>query len=99
MLYKSKLLTLGTMEYSWDNLDEHWYMGQSGHLYSYWIILDCLGQVCIWVELLVQRRLCPVFVSDVGSPDIHEYFRRLTGCQRTPRFWGVTLDISDQRSP
>ena len=28
---------------------------------------------CIWVELPVQRRLCPIFVRDVGSPDIHEY--------------------------
>ena len=26
-----------------------------------------------WVELLVQRRLCPIFVSGVGLPDIHEY--------------------------
>ena len=25
------------------------------------------------VELLVQERLCPIFVSSVGSPDIHEY--------------------------
>ena len=43
-------------------------MGPSGHLYSYWIILDCLGQVCIWVELPVQRRLCPIFVNSVGYP-------------------------------
>ena len=28
---------------------------------------------CIWVELLVQRRLCPIFVNTVGLPDIHEY--------------------------
>ena len=90
MLYKSKLLTLETMVYSWDYLDEHWYMGPSGHLYSYWIILDCLGQVCIWVELPVQRRLCPIFVRDVGSADIHQCFRGLTGSQRTPGFWGVT---------
>ena len=48
-------------------------MGPSGHLYSYWIILDCLGQVCIWVELPIQRRLCPIFVNSVGLPDIHEY--------------------------
>ena len=41
---------------------------------SYWIILDSLGQVCIWVELLVQRRLCPIFMNSVGLPDIHEYF-------------------------
>ena len=27
----------------------------------------------LWVELTVQRRLCPIFVSRVGLPDIHEY--------------------------
>ena len=27
-----------------------------------------------WVELLVQKRLCPIFVSGVGLPDMHEYF-------------------------
>ena len=42
---------------------------------------------CIWVELLVQRRLCPIFVRNVESPDIHECFRGLTGSQRTPGFW------------
>ena len=26
-----------------------------------------------WVELPVQGRLCPIFVSSVGLPDIHEY--------------------------
>ena len=38
---------------------------------------------CIWVELPVQRRLCPIFVRNAGSPDIHECFRGLTGSQRT----------------
>ena len=42
------------------------------------------------VELPVQRRLCPIFVRNVGSPDIHECFRRLTGSQRTPGIWSVT---------
>ena len=28
----------------------------------------------LWIELPVQRRLCPIFVSSVGLPDIHEYF-------------------------
>ena len=37
------------------------------------------------VELPVQRRLCPIFVRDVGSPDIHEGFLGLTDSQRTPR--------------
>ena len=27
-----------------------------------------------WVELPVQGRLYPIFVSSVGLPDIHEYF-------------------------
>ena len=43
------------------------------------LLMDCyiglLGQViyrlCIWVELPVQRRLCPIFVREVRSPDIH----------------------------
>ena len=26
-----------------------------------------------WVELPVQRRLCPIVVSGVGLPDTHEY--------------------------
>ena len=50
------------------------------------IILDCLGQVCSWIELTIQRRLYPIFVRDVGSPDIHECFCGLTGSQRTSRF-------------
>ena len=27
----------------------------------------------LWVELLVQRRLYPIFVNSVGLLDIHEY--------------------------
>ena len=37
----------------------------------------------------VQRRLGPIFVRNVGSLDIHECFRGLTGSQRTPGIWGV----------
>ena len=33
-----------------------------------------LGHVVPWIELPVQRRLCPIFVSGVGLPDIHEYY-------------------------
>ena len=43
------------------------------------------------VELPVQRRLCSIFVRDVGSPDIHECFHGLTGSQRTIGIWGVTF--------
>ena len=43
------------------------------------ILLACRPCVVIvdywntWVELPVQRRLCLIFVSGVGLPDIHEY--------------------------
>ena len=37
------------------------------------VIVICLGQFVPWVELPVQRRLCPIFMSGVGLLDIHEY--------------------------
>ena len=37
------------------------------------VIVNLLGQVCTLVELPVQRRLCPIFMSGVRLPDIHEY--------------------------
>ena len=56
------------------------------------MVVGCVGTCYVLrVELPVQRRLCPIFVRDVGSPDIHECFRGLTGSQRTPGIWGVTF--------
>ena len=43
------------------------------HKLLYWTVWDRLCRFCIWVELPVQRRLCPIVVKNVGSPDIHEY--------------------------
>ena len=51
------------------------------------LLMNCyiglLGQIiymlCISGRAPVQRRLCPIFVRNVESPDIHEYFRGLTG--------------------
>ena len=66
-------------------------MGPRGRFYSYMYHVINVGiGVVLRVELLVQRRLCPIFVRDVGSPDIHECFRGLTGSQRIPGIWGVT---------
>ena len=51
-------------------------MGPSGHFYSHvdpFGRCKMLGQVVFWVELPVQRRLCLIFMSGVGLPDIHEY--------------------------
>ena len=68
--------------------DEYWFMSPSGrfnHRLLYWNVWDRFYTcVVFWVELPVQRRLCPIFVRNVGSPDIHECFRGLTGSQRTP---------------
>ena len=52
-------------------------MGPSGHFYSHmdpvWSLLTVGTGFILWVELPVQMRLCPIFVSGVGLPDIHEY--------------------------
>ena len=68
-------------------------MGPSGHIthvigYIGYIALfgTCIYKFCIWVELTIQRRLCLIFVRNIGSPDIHECFRGFTGSQRTPGF-------------
>ena len=37
------------------------------------VIVNCLEHVVFGVELLVQRRLCPIFISGIGLPDIHAY--------------------------
>ena len=37
------------------------------------VIVDYWDRFVPWVELPVQRRLCPIFVSSVVLPDIHEY--------------------------
>ena len=37
------------------------------------VVILIIGTSCIWVELPVQRRLYPIFVSGVGLPDIREY--------------------------
>ena len=49
-------------------------MGPSGRFYSCTcLMILMLGQIVFWVELPTQRRLCPIFVSGVGLPDIHKY--------------------------
>ena len=57
-----------------------------GYIGLYCTVWDRICRFCIWVELPVQRRLCLIFVKNVGSPDIHKCFRGLTGSQRNPGF-------------
>ena len=75
-------------------------MGPSGritHVIGYIEHIALFGtgicRFCIWVKLLVQRRLCPIFVRNVGSSEIHEYFYGLMGSQWTPGFGVSQLGI------
>ena len=43
------------------------------HVDLVWSLLFVRTGFVPWVEPLVQRRLCPIFVIGVGLPDIHEY--------------------------
>ena len=70
--------------------DEYCYWAQVTVLLMY-LDFDVVGtSYVLRVELPVQRRLCPIFVKDVESLDIHECFRGLTGSQRILGIWGVT---------
>ena len=43
------------------------------HVDPVWSLLIIGTSFVPWVELSVQRRLYPIFVSGVGLLDIHEY--------------------------
>ena len=43
------------------------------HLDPMWSLYLIETGYVLWVELPEQRRLCPIFVSKVGLPDIHKY--------------------------
>ena len=43
------------------------------HVDPVWSLLIVGTGLVPWVELPLQRRLCPIFVSGVGLPNIHEY--------------------------
>ena len=56
------------------HIDDYCCMGPSGRFYSCICLMMLFGTgYVLWVELPVQRRLCPIFVNSVGLPDIHEY--------------------------
>ena len=73
MLYKSNLLTLETIVYSWYILMSIVYGPKWPFLLMLYLLMLMIGTCDYWVELPVQGRLCPIFVSRVGLPDIHEY--------------------------
>ena len=60
MLYKSKVLTLETMVYSW-YVDEYFYMGSSGRFYSCIRLLMLVGTGCTIGRAPHTRETLPNF--------------------------------------
>ena len=48
-------------------------IGYIGYIGSIALFGTGICRFCIWVELPEQRRLCSIFVKNVGLLDIHEY--------------------------
>ena len=74
---KSNLLTLEPCEmyvFGWDMFMMSIVTGPKWPFLLMYMYSDVdVGTGGSWVELPVQRRLCPIFVSSVGLPDIYEY--------------------------
>ena len=56
----------------------------------YVVILDCLGQVLYLSRAPRTKETLPDFHEWCRVTRHPRVFRELTGCQRTPQFWGVT---------
>ena len=54
------------------------------------VIVNCLGQVLYLGRAPRTKETLPDFCEWCQVTRHSRVFRRLTGCQRTPRFWGVT---------
>ena len=66
----------------------------------YVVILNCLGQVLYLGRAPSTYETLPDFREWYRVIRHPRVFRGLTGCQRTPRFWGVTMNMfqADVRS-
>ena len=51
----------------------------------------------LWVELSVQRRLCPIFMNSFGLPDIHEYSAGRQVVNRPPVLGSHIIDCERRR--
>ena len=57
----------------------------------YVVIVNLLGQVCTLGRAPRTKETLPDFCERCQVTRHSRVFRGLTGCQRTPRFWGVTI--------
>ena len=60
------------------------------------VIVNLLGQVCTLGRAPRTKETLPDFHEWCRVTRHPQLFRRLTGCQRTPGFWGVT-DFMEQK--
>ena len=72
-------------------------IGYSGYIGYIALFGTGICRFCIWVELPVQRRLCPIFVKKCRVTRHSRVFRELTGSKWTPRVWGVPSLVSELR--
>ena len=70
-------------------------MGPSGHYFTrMWTLCGhckLIGQVCTFGRAPHTKETLPDFRKWCWVTRHPQVFRRLTGCQRTPQFWDVTL--------
>ena len=59
------------------------------------VIVNLLGQVCTLGKTPHTKETLPYFHEWCRVTRHSRVFRRLTGCQRTPRFWDVTFYITE----
>ena len=97
MLYKSKILTLVTIVYSW-YVYGYCSMGPRGYFYPYLYHCDYIGQLGTgFIQVLYSGRAprtketLPDFLKWHRVTRHPLLFHGLTSSQRTPGFWGVTL--------
>ena len=62
------------------------------------VIVNLLGQVCILGRVARTKETLPDFHKWCRVTRHPRIFRRLTGCQRIPWFWGVTLTLLNIKS-
>ena len=93
MLYKSNLLTLETVVYSWYILISIVY----GPKWPF-LLMFTSSDVDDWDRWFLgraprTRETLPDFGESCRVTRHSLVFRGLTGCQLTPKFWGVTITI------
>ena len=60
------------------------------------IIVNLLGDVCTLGRAPRTKETLLDFYEWCRITRHQRIFRRLTGCQRTPGFWGVTINVYNQ---